>query len=290
MNVSFRTILHSLNTFAKHLMIPIGSAFIVAIAVLISLPVHASQVAVRFPEGVTHGFLLVRSLAGEIIGDGEITQIVKKDDLVENQLVFRFKDGSLHDEKVAFSQQRVFTLISYSLIQRGPSFPDQTHVSIDRGTGEYKVRQAREDGKEQVLTGKFDLPKDAYNGMLIMLLTNLPTGSDETVSLLVFSPEPQAIKLQLLAKGEQTVHLGEASSKAIHYVFNPEIGVIRKLVGKAIGKLPAHFHYDCWILADEVPSFVKFEGPLQLMGPIMQIELVSPRLLSKPEVEQHSPK
>jgi hypothetical protein len=53
---------------------------------------------------VTHGFLLVRSLAGEIIGDGEITQVVKKDDLVENQLVFRFKDGSLHDEKVAFSQ------------------------------------------------------------------------------------------------------------------------------------------------------------------------------------------
>ncbi|MEP6958198.1 MAG: hypothetical protein ABI980_05670 [Nitrospirota bacterium] len=110
------------------------------------------------------------------------------------------------------------------------------------------------------------------------------------MSLLVFSPEPQAIKLQLLAKGEQTVHLGEASSKAIHYVFNPEIGVIRRLIGKATGKLPAHFHYNCWILADEVPSFVKFEGPLQLMGPIMQIELVSPRLPSKLEVEKHSPK
>ncbi len=58
----------------------------------------------------------------------------------------------------------------------------------------------REDGKEQVLIGKFDLPNDAYNGMLIMLLKNLPTGSDETVNLLVFSPEPQAIKLQLLAR------------------------------------------------------------------------------------------
>ena len=97
MNVSLRTILHSLNTFATHLMPPIGSAFIVAIAVLISFPVQASQVAVRFPEGVTHGFLLVRSLAGAIIGHGEVTQVVKKDDLVENQLVFRFKDGSLHD-------------------------------------------------------------------------------------------------------------------------------------------------------------------------------------------------
>ena len=58
-----------------------------------------------------------------------MTQVVKEGDLVESQLVFRFKDGSLHDEKVAFSQQRVFTLISYRLVQRGPSFPDQLDVS-----------------------------------------------------------------------------------------------------------------------------------------------------------------
>ena len=59
--------------------------------------------------------------------------------------------------------------------------------------------------------------------------------------------------------------------------------MIRELLGKATGKIPAQFHYDCWILADEVPSFVQFEGPLQLMGPIVRIELVSPRLLTKPE-------
>jgi Thiolase, C-terminal domain len=57
--------------------------------------------------------------------------------------------------------------------------------------------------------------------------------------------------------------------------------MIRELLGKAAGKLPAQFQYDCWVLADEVPSFVKFEGPLQLMGPIVRIELVSPHLLTK---------
>ena len=51
-----------------------------------------------------------------------MTQVVKEGDLVESRLVFRFKDGFLHDEKVAFSQQRVFTLISYRLLQHGPSF------------------------------------------------------------------------------------------------------------------------------------------------------------------------
>jgi hypothetical protein len=59
--------------------------------------------------------------------------------------------------------------------------------------------------------------------------------------------------------------------------------MIRELLGKAIGKIPNQFHYDCWILDDEVPSFVQFEGPLQLMGPIMRIERVSPHLLKKSE-------
>ena len=54
-------------------------------------------------------------------------------------------------------------------------------------------------------------------------------------------------------------------------------------IRELLGKLPAQFHYDCWVLADEVPSFVQFEGPLQLMAPIVRIELVSPHLLTKPE-------
>jgi hypothetical protein len=197
-----------------------------------------------------------------------MTQVVKEGDLVESQLVFRFKDGSLHDEKVAFSQQRVFTLIRYRLIQRGPSFPDQLDISVDRGTGEYTVRsQAGEEGKEEVLTGQVDLPKDGYNGMLITVLKNLQRGADETVSVLAFTPAPQVINVQLRAIDEQPAHIGDLS-----------IGLIREWFGKAIGKIPAQFHYTCWILVDAAPSFVQFEGPLQLMGPIVRIELVSPRV------------
>jgi hypothetical protein len=65
---------------------------------------------------LSHGFLLVRSSAGEIIGEGELIQVMKESGVTESRLVFRFKDGSLHDERVAFSQQRVFTLIRYQLV------------------------------------------------------------------------------------------------------------------------------------------------------------------------------
>src|SRR6185295_13699467 len=108
-------------------------AVLILLAPFIATPVAAAPVSVQFSEGVTHGFLLVRSLAGDVVGHGELTQMVVEGDLLESQLVFRFKDGSLHDEKVAFSQHRVFTLISYHLVQRGPSFPEQVDVSIDRG-------------------------------------------------------------------------------------------------------------------------------------------------------------
>ena len=267
-------------------------AVILVLAALVSVPVNAAPVAVRFPEGVTHGFLLVRSLAGEILGQGEMTQVVKEGDLVESQLVFRFKDGSLHDEKVAFSQQRVFTMISYRLVQSGPSFPDQIEISVDRGTAEYTVRSKKpgEDGKEEVLSGQVDLPKDVYNGMLITVSKNLQKGAEETVSVLAFTPAPQVVKVQLRAIDEHPVQIGEAATKATQYVFTPQIGMIRELFGKAIGKIPAEFHYTCWILVDEAPSFVQFEGPLQLMAPIVRIELVSPRLPAKPEDKKVSSK
>ncbi|HSL04683.1 MAG TPA: hypothetical protein VK901_14240 [Nitrospiraceae bacterium] len=266
-------------------------AVIMVIAALVSTPVYAASVAVRFPEGMTHGYLLVRSLSGEILGEGEMTQVLKENDLVESRLVFRFKDGSLHDERVAFSQQRVFTMISYRLIQRGPSFPEQIDISVDRGTAEYKVRsKTGEDGKEEVLSGQVDLPKDVYNGMLITVSKNLQKGADETVSVLTFTPSPQIVAVQLRAINEQPVQIGEVSRKVTQYAFTPKLSMIREFFGKALGKLPAEFHYNCWIMFDAPPSFVHFEGPLQLMAQIVRIELVSPHLRVEPKDKKISSK
>lgn len=286
MKASLLTLSSSLITIAGHRESRTWVVVIMAITAFLSGPADAAPVAVRLSEGVTHGFLLVRSLTGETLGQGEMTQVAKEGELVESRLVLRFKDGSLHDERVAFSQQRMFTMIRYHLVQQGPSFPEQVNVSVDRSTEEYKVRsKARKDATEQVLNGKFSLPDDAYNGMFVTMLLNLPKGASETVSLIAFTPGPEVIKLELRLMGERTVQVGDLSRTARHYVFMPDMGRIRVFLGKVLGKLPAHFHYDCWVLADEVPSFVQFEGPLQLMGPIMRIELVSPRLSTNPEAE-----
>jgi hypothetical protein len=185
----------------------------------------------------------------------------------------------------------VFTLIRYQLIQRGPSFPEQMDVVVDRGTSSYEVRaRSKDNGKEKVLSGEIDLPKDAYNGMIVTTLLNLPRGATETVNVLAFIPEPTPIPLELAFVGEQVIRVGDQSRKAWQYAFKPDIGPVKKFVGTMLGKLPADFHYDCYILADEVPSFVRFEGPLQLMGPVLSIELISPHMAEKAEDGKHGPR
>ena len=258
---------------------------------LIPWSAESTPVTVRFPEGLTHGFLLVRSAGGEIIGHGEVTQVVKENGIAESRLVFRFKDGSLHDEKVAFSQQCVFTLIRYQLTQRGPSFPDQLDVIVDRGTSTYEIRaKAGQNGGEKVLRGEMDLPNDAYNGMLITTLLNLPKGANETVNVLAFVPEPTPIALELAFVGEQVIRVGDELRKAWQYAFKPDIGPVKKFLGTILGKLPADLHYDCYVLADDVPTFVRFEGRLQLMGPILSIELMSPQVAPKTVDRTHGSK
>ncbi|HET8720811.1 MAG TPA: hypothetical protein VFM24_02205, partial [Nitrospira sp.] len=65
---------------------------------------------------------------------------------------------------------------------------------------------------------------------------------------------------------------------------------VRKFLGTILGKLPADLHYDCYVLADDVPTFVRFEGRLQLMGPILSIELMSPQVAPKTVDRTHGSK
>ena len=169
------------------------------------LPVRsaAEPIMVKYSEGVARGFPVLRSLAGEKLAQGELLQIPRAYDVLESRLTFRFNDGSLYDERVVFSQRRVFTLLSYRL----PSFPEAVEASIDRATGEYHVvyRGDDEDSPEETLTGRVDLPPDVYNGLLTMLMKNLPEGDARVVQIVTFTPKPRFVKMLLTPAAEDPV-------------------------------------------------------------------------------------
>ena len=242
-------------------------AGLVAAFLLLPLqPAVAGQVAVRFPEGVTRAFPTLSTLDGQKIAHGDFAQVVRGDRVV-SRMTFRFKDGSLYDELAVYSQREVFTLLSYRIVQRGPSFPETLEASIDRESGTYTVRHRMdEDSPEEVIGGQFTIPEDAYNGMLSLVIKNLAPRATDTVSVVAFTPKPRAVKVALTPVGEDPVQVSDSPMRAVRYHIRPQLGLFASLL---IADIP---DVRVWVLPGDAPAFLRAEGPLYFMGPIWRIE------------------
>jgi hypothetical protein len=246
----------------------------------------AAPVPVRFAEGSLHGFLVLSTSQEVLIASGDLLQVAR-DGEVKSRLVFHFKDGSVLDETVVFTQRNVFTMQSYHLVQRGPIFPEDTEISLERASGKYHVKtRDRKGGREKVQDGTLALPLDVSNGMVLTLVKNLSAGAGETVHMVAFTPAPKLIKLELVPAGEQKIVVGGTEKTASRYVLKPILGIWLKLFASLLGRMPPDNH--AWIVTADVPAFVKFEGPLYMNGPAWRIELTSPRWPDrKPPVKRH---
>jgi len=238
-------------------------------------PLAAAPVAVRFAEGVTHGFLLLSTIDGTVIASGDLLQVGRGGKL-ESRMVFHFKDGSLFDETVVFTQQRVFALQSYHLVQSGPAFAEDTEISLQRASGKYYVKtKSHKDGREEAIDGTLELPPDVYNGIVTTVVKNLPKGASATVHLVAFTPKPLLIELELALAGEHKMMVGQLTKTATHYVFKPHPGPWLELFAKLLGRMPSDYHV--WVITEGAPAFARFEGPLNPTGAVWRIELTSPR-------------
>jgi hypothetical protein len=244
---------------------------------VIVLGAHASGAAaepvrVQKMEGVVHGFLVLRSHGGEVIADGDLVQVPKRGG-IESRLTFRFRDGSLHDESVFFSQKDVLRLESYHLVQKGPSFPSPLEARLDRAKGRYEVHQTKEGETEaEDLEGTIELPEDVYNGMFFTMLKNLEAPT--TVSMVAFMPEPRVVKLEVTSLGEEKFTIAKRPRKAVKYSLDIDVTGLTGILAKLLGKDPDPLH--TWMLPGEAPTFVRFEGFLYQGGPVWVIELTSP--------------
>ncbi len=234
----------------------------------------AEPVRVRHTEGVVHGFLALRTLEGETLADGDLIQAFRGG-RVTSRLVFHFKDGSIHDETVVFTERGLFRLVSDHLVQKGPSFPHPIDVTIDGTSGDVRVVYQEDNEEKKRLTKRMKLPDDVSNGLMLTLLKNIDSRSAITrVSMVAATPKPRLVKLAVSPEGEDPFSTGGSSRKAIRYVVKVEIGGIAGVLAPIVGKQPPDTRV--WILTGEAPAFVKSEGPLFFGGPVWRIELLSP--------------
>jgi hypothetical protein len=230
---------------------------------------------VTYREGMVRGFLALRSETGELLADGALFQTTKGDE-VTTRLVFRFHDGSLHDETAVFSQRGSFRLLRDHVVQKGPAFPTALDASIEVGKGTVMVRSRKKDASEEVGREQLSLPPDLSNGLLFTLLKNVKPDTVKLEShILAFTPKPRIVRLEVSASGLDALSVGATSFKATHFVVHPELGGITGVVAPLVGKQPPDSHI--WILFGDVPAFVRFEGSLYVGGPTWRIDLASPR-------------
>jgi hypothetical protein len=234
----------------------------------------ASPVAVRYREGLIHGFLVLSTLDGVAIAAGDLTQVARGD-RVTAQLAFRFKDGSRQEETTVFSQRGSFRLISYRLVQKGPSFKNASDLSVTCATGRVTVRYTDDDGKEKVASKHLALPSDVGNGLIPTLLKNVGAGTSQIkVPMVVASPKPKLVTIVVNAQGTEVFSLAGFSREATHYIAKVDIGGVAGVVAPLIGKQPPDSQI--WILGGEAPAFIKSETPAYMGGPMWRIELVAP--------------
>ena len=233
---------------------------------------RAGGIAVHYPEGTVHGFLSLRTEAGALLAHGDLTQVVR-DAAVDSRMVFHFPDASVFDERVTFTQKGVFAMQVYHLVQSGPAFADDIEVALDH-SGRYLVKSTtHKDGTHHQYAGVLDLPPDVYNGMVITIAKNVSPRAPETVHIVAFTPEPRLIGLVIAPFGTHKVTIGQHVETATDYALKPQLGTLLHFFARVLGKVPPDSH--TWIVSDQVPAFVRYEGPLYT-GPVWRIELVAP--------------
>src|SRR5471032_2742011 len=197
---------------------------------LAAIAAHGEPVAVRYAEGLVHGFLTLRTLDGVQLATGDLLQVARGD-RVTSRLVFHFKDGSLHDETVEYRQRQHFEFQTDHLVQKGPAFPQPLEMSIDGASGQVTVRYTNEHGESKTESERLELPPDLANGLILTLLKNVrPAVPPTSVSYVAATPKPQLVKLEISNAGEEPFSIAGSGLRATHYVLKVNIGGLAGLV------------------------------------------------------------
>src|ERR1700730_3112580 len=135
--------------------------FLVAASLAITLGTAAlaEPISVRHIQRPMHRFMVARSQAGEIIANGEFSQVVQGDE-VTMRLTYHFVDGSIDDETTTYKQQGTFRLVRNHHIQKEPFFVKPVDFTAEAATGIATSRTEDKNGKIHVESEHMDLPDD----------------------------------------------------------------------------------------------------------------------------------
>jgi hypothetical protein len=246
------------------------------LALLFPLAAHAETVAIRQKQEPMHQEFVLKSLDGKVLAKGE--EVTTADgDRVRSDLTFRFLDGSLDEQITTFTQGKVFRLINDQHVQKGPSFPTPLDMTIDVPSHMVSWHQ-RKNGTDAVSTVHMDFPDDLGNGLVPLLVENVPPGSAGLhVSWIAVAIRP--ILVSVTIHPDQTPVDGLSPLQQTHqYLLHVELHGLAFLVAPLINKQPADLHF--WVTDAPQPSFLRLAGPFYQGAPVWVVESLGPEIPS----------
>jgi len=241
------------------------------LTILFAAALHAEPIRVRQSQGTEHGFLVIRSEGGEVIGHGDLIQTAHGT-RVTSDLALHFKDGSLDDETAVYTQNGTFHLISDHHIQKGPFFKTALDMTVE-ASGQVTIRTADKDGKVQSQTKHVDLPADVCNGMLAPLMVNIPA-TTPGLKLGFVAPQgdkPRLIKLNITPDSTGKFTDVGMTYNATIFRIHLELGGVVGVVAPIIGKQPGDLYI--WVSESPAPQLLRLEGALADGGQVVSVEL-----------------
>lgn len=186
-------------------------------------------------------------------------------------MTYRFLDGSLDEETVIYSEDRVLKLISDHHIQKGPFFSKDSDWLIE-SSGQVTGRTVDKDGKEKIESSHMDLQPDLANGMVGTILLNVAQNSPEfKVPYVAPMGKGRLIHLDVSPADTGTFTDVGVRHKAAIFRVKIELGGVVGAVAPVVGKQPKDLLI--WVLEGEVPALVREVGQTYEGGPVVSIEL-----------------
>ncbi len=215
--------------------------FVLSFTLFCVADLAGESVPVTHQESTVRGFLKLMDDHGRRLADGDVTEVAKGD-RVTFRLIFRFRDGSVDDDRSVFTQHGVFKLLHDHHVQTGPSFPHPIDVAVDTAAQAVTTRSEK-DGKVEVNTQHMDLPEDVANGILLTLVRSISPQSAQTkVAYVATTPKPRLVHLAISPGELRSFTNGRQHYKAACFVFHAELGGITGLVAplsrQAAGRRP----------------------------------------------------
>jgi hypothetical protein len=233
----------------------------------------AETIPVRQMEGSIHAFLVVQTLDGKRVAEGDVIETTKGA-TVKIQTSYHFHDGSFYEETSEFSQHGQFRLLSNRLVQKGPSFKMAMDRTIDASTGQVSVRYTDDKGKEKMESQRLELPADIANGLFSVLMKNIDPAITTTVTVVAGEPKPRLVKVIITPEGKSPFLIGRSKREGTEFDLKAKIEGAAGVVAPLVGKQPPDTHI--WVFGGIAPVVLKSEGPLEPDGPIWRVQNVGP--------------